>query len=77
VAAVRDESKIPCKVVVGETTHEFWVAADLLDAPASQNNDARQDVVTRRFAMSFAQAYHTEAARRRGDLGAEAPAATD
>lgn len=64
--------QVPCRIQVGESAQEFWIASDLLDAPASRNNDARQDVVMRRFATQFGLAYSNEAIRRRGDLGAKA-----
>lgn len=65
-----ERERVQCRVQVGESVHEFWVTADLLDTPASWNNDARQNAVVRRCAMSFVMAYNLEAARRRGDLGA-------
>lgn len=64
--------KVQCRVQVGQSKSEFWVAADLLDAPPDRSNDARQDSVIRQCTRSFVLAYTLEATRRRGDLGAKA-----
>lgn len=64
--------KVQCRVQVGESKSEFWVAADLLDAPPGRPNDARQDDAVRQCTRSFVLAYNLEATRRRGNPGAKA-----
>lgn len=65
---VPDQKTVPCRVQVGESVQEFWIAADLLSSPPSRNNDARQNAVMRQFATKFADAYAAEAVRLGGQV---------
>jgi hypothetical protein len=56
--------QIQCKIQVGDSVGEFWVADDLLSGDPSPTKDRYQDSAMARVRMEFVKAYQREVVRR-------------